>query len=201
MQEGFYFYWLLWMLWIFFFFFYPKTVIRMKWIVGILIIVALSGLEISLDSLTINCSMFGLILLAGLLMSEQSHSYFLTLCSFSFSIGYTGLLFFEQISPVWMVFPRLWLFSFLFTLVLLFISSKFIEQTSILTLGLVMGDLLHSFIIYSYGMEKLIVGLDFLDTWATALSMVFVWNVGRKLVFKIDQIVEAHTQTKTRWIR
>ncbi|MEQ6376203.1 hypothetical protein RZN25_05115 [Bacillaceae bacterium S4-13-56] len=201
-QEGFYFYWFMWMLWIIFFFFFPKTATRIKWTMGILIIVALSGVEISLSSaLTINCSVFGLLFLSGLLMSEQSNYYFLTLCSFSLSIGFSGLLFFEQISPVLMIFPRMWLFSFILTLVLFYVSNVFIQQASILTLGLVMGDILHSFIIYSYGMEKLTVGLPFLDVWATTLMMLFVLEGVRNMVFKVDQIVENHTQTKTRWIR
>src|SRR5699024_9127451 len=122
------------------------------------------------------------ILFIGLLLyfHRIAQSLYLLFSAFTICLGYTGLLFWEQLMPVWMFMPRFLMISLVLLLGITMLVKAFEDKLAIGLLGIVFGEMYYSFILSHYGIQETIGDMKFFDMLFTLILMTTFLEVLRK---------------------
>ncbi|MGM8211632.1 YphA family membrane protein [Virgibacillus sp. W0430] len=163
MESGMLFYWLSWIFWIITTFFIKKSLLRTVVSGWILLVIIGSTIYVPIGVSTVSAAL--LILLAGsaLLYTQLTQMYYALFASFTVTIGYTAILIWEKITPIWFILPRELLISIVLCLLLTMMSEQFIHRLLIGLLGISFGEIFYSFMLSSYSLQSEIGHLQFLD--------------------------------------
>ncbi|WP_186577817.1 YphA family membrane protein [Aquibacillus kalidii] len=198
-MDGLFFYWISWLIWIIVTFLRQKDRTRNILAFCLLVIITLSNKEIVIESVTFNCSLLFIYLGALIMVVTGNNKISVIFKSFCIVFGYVGLLFWEQISPVWVVFPRTVTLSLIGFITLTILSGNFKEKCTVWLLGMTNGEILHGMILQSYEMTESIGEFAFLDLLLIEIGLLIVVHYIIVLKNKLDQYSELIEKQKKRW--
>ncbi|WP_156289245.1 YphA family membrane protein [Oceanobacillus salinisoli] len=175
MITGILFYWFSWIFWIIVTFLMKKGVLRTLLAYWILFTIIGSSFYFQLGYYTISLSIIILFLGAIVLLSKQPRTLYHLFSAFTISIGYTAMLFWEKLSPIWIIIPRILLISILIGCLTSILSKAYLGRISVCLFGMIAGEMIYSVILSSYGLQEEIGEMLFLDTlFCTLLLLTFL---------------------------
>lgn len=128
---------------------------------------------------------FSLVFMA---MTKGLLLYYYLICSLIISIGYVCFHLFELFDPIWLIFDRKWMLSFVILYLILMLVKDPYHRLAVAMIGVVNGELLYSMILIKFFREIQIGNFVFLDAFAFIIFFVLIWN----LLEKIAQSFEAN---------
>jgi hypothetical protein len=178
-MEGLYFYGFTWGLWIISTFLFKKTSnIRLPLAIILLFILILSPYNVQFGKYTISYVSFFMLLVIFLIVGtfkiKKLLYFFIT--TLIMSVGYVTFLLFELFDPIWIIFKREILLSFIVAYLAVLLQKKVLGRIFIIIVGGVYGDILFSIILFPFSFPYDIGSLRFLDVCALAVMMIFGWE-------------------------
>lgn len=196
--EGLYFYFFCWISWIVVTFFFTKRTQRFLLSICLLLVIAGSNSYITLVDFQVGISylvlaIIGCILLVKILRKQYLMHYF-SICTIA--LAYVCFKLFEIYDPVWMVFNRTWMLSFglLYLGLLLFKTRE--ERYAFLLTGIVLGELLTSFVLHHVFQYSVVGAFEFLDVFAMSLAGLSMWVVFESITVYLDSIIQKRVKEK-----
>src|SRR5690625_6404917 len=106
MYELFLTYWFSWILYIFMLFLIKKSKVRSLLFIWILLVLVTFPMYITIDTLQISICLVLLLTGAIIFYVQEKVTVYRLIVTFTISIGYTGILIWENITPVWFFIDR-----------------------------------------------------------------------------------------------
>jgi hypothetical protein len=199
-MNGLFFYWLAWLLWVLITFFMEKNITRTFLAFIVLAVITFSNTIVTLfGNIEFTLSIF-VVYIFALVMVSQTNKKIITLWkSICLVFGYVGFLFWEQISPVWIVAPREILIPVFGFILLLLLNGNTKEKLAIWCLGTSTGEILHGVILHSYDMREAIGNMSFFDLLVIEISFLVIAHHIVELKKKLDIFVQSMEKQKKRW--
>lgn len=156
MYEQFLYYWFVWMIIIIVTFLMKNGKKRSFLLIWLLLMVAISQTYFWIDSIQIYYVF--IILLVGALIFYVHHTvstyhFFVT---FSIMAGYTSLLIWEIITPVWFFMPSYFLIPVILVVFTTFLIPSFYQQISVILVGMSFGQMIFEFLLIVYSLNNII---------------------------------------------
>ncbi|WP_407268711.1 hypothetical protein [Radiobacillus sp. PE A8.2] len=189
-MTGILFYWIAWMLWVITTFLMRKSFKRTFLAAGILITILSSQLVLDFNGVKVNVSIAIIFIWTIIALAKQSDwflSIFRCLC---IVFGYIGILFWEQITPVWMIASRELILPLVGLVALWVLSSSNHERVVIWCMGTTTGEVLHSFILQSYGFQEVIGDMAFFDTLFVGLGFLSITFILKEIKLRMDLLIQ-----------
>ncbi|GGB33574.1 hypothetical protein GCM10011409_08750 [Lentibacillus populi] len=189
MTNGLLFLWFAWMLWIIVTFFMKKGTKRTYFACIILLLINCSNTTLKIGDYHVLLSF--IVLLAGLLFFHSvAQSFYLLFSSFTICLGYTAILFWEQITPIWMFLPRVILIPLTLTIIITILTKQFEKRLAIGLIGITCGEIYHSFILTSYTIQEVIGDKAFFDMILTFIMLQTILEIlhkGKLAIYTFSQ--------------
>lgn len=176
-MEGLFFYWICWMFWIIVTFLIPKSNIRTKFAIWILITISVSKIYLTIGSLDISCSYVSILIGGFLMLGSRNHKSLQIFSAFTIMIGYSSLLIWETNAPVWLFMPKLIIIPLLCALLTMFISKQYYNRLANSIIGISGGEFVYSLLLSNYSISKTIGDLMFLDTLLISLLLIGIVEI------------------------
>lgn len=178
-MEGLYFYGFTWALWIISTFLIRKTSnLRLPLAIILLFILILSPYTFQFGNYTISYVSFFMLLVIFLIVGtfkvKKLLYFFIT--TLIMSVGYVTFLLFELFDPIWIIFKRELMLSFMVAYLSVLLQKKVLGRIFIIIVGGVYGDILFSIILFPFSFPYDIGSLRFLDVCSIAVMMLFSWE-------------------------
>lgn len=177
MEDGFLFYWFCWIFWILVTFFMKKTNYRTLLAYWILVTIICSPKYLYMGDFIISLSVIILFLGAMVLFSKQSKFFLHLFSAFTVTITYSALLFWEKVSPIWLILPRVFLFSIIIGYLISVLLPNLKGRITICLFGMISGEIIFSFVLASYGLREEIGEGSFLDTLLFTLLLLTILDI------------------------
>lgn len=163
MGSGIIFYWFCWILWIIATFIMKKDKRRTFLACWILMLILFSNVYISIFSIQVSVSL--LTLVGGTLFMRGKHPriIFHSFASFTVTIGYIGILIWENYTPLRLFFPQLVTISFLLVLIITFLTNGLLNRLSSGLFGIACGEIIYSLIAANYAIQDTMGDMAFFD--------------------------------------
>ncbi|WP_042223578.1 YphA family membrane protein [Oceanobacillus manasiensis] len=175
-----YFYWIGWMLWILTTFFMSYGRERDLYTIWLMSLMILSNTNIHIGLTQINASTFPIMLGSIILLLNLQRQIYLTVCTVTIILGYTSILFWEIVAPVWLFLPRELLIPLLLGLTALILVNELKSRICVILLGATMGEYVFSFYLFSYGMTRGVGELPFLGNIMMTIVIIVFLDIIRK---------------------
>ena len=196
--EGLYFYFISWIGWIVVTFFFAKG--RQRFLLSVLLLLIICGSDTYLPIMDIQVSISyivlvitSIILLVNVL-KKQYLLHYLSICTVALS--YICFKLFEIYDPVWIMFNRTWMLSFilLYLTMLLFKSKR--ERYVFLLTGMLMGELLSIIVLHSIFRYSIIGSFEFLDVLSLTVSGLSAWVFFETVTIYLDGFIQKRVKEK-----
>jgi len=145
------FYWFSWFFWVIITFFMKKNQKRIYLAGWILVVVIFSNYYIEWQMITISFPIILLFFGAVILLGNYQKWFYHLAASFVTAIGYAAFLFWETISPVWLILPRNILITVIFGLIISILAKNYVVRIAICLFGMTSGEVIYRYILASYG--------------------------------------------------
>ncbi|WP_147405166.1 hypothetical protein [Oceanobacillus bengalensis] len=132
-----------------------------------------------------------------LLASQQKLIYHL-FSSFTVTIGYAALLYWEKVSPIWLVFPRILIISIIIGFIASSLASKYITRIAVCLFGVLSGEVVHGLTLDYIGLQETIGEWLFLDTLLSALLLLTFLDILQRGKTNLDLLLKNYKQN-LRW--
>lgn len=189
-MEGFLFLWVSWILWVIVTFLMPKTKTRLMHAVFLLTTISLTSVYFVWDGLYIYLVILVLLVYGFILLTKTDRWLRHTIVSIGVGLGYSGYLFWEQVMPIMLLVSRNLLIPAMASVVLFFITNNIRDQLAIWLLSASFGELIHSFILHSYGLEAALGELRFLDATFVTIGCLLVLRGFLELRRKLNDTIQ-----------
>ncbi|MBO8154941.1 MAG: hypothetical protein H0Z32_00650 [Bacillaceae bacterium] len=193
MDYEFLFYWISWMLWVVFFFFLKNDVIRFWLSSAVLVWIITSGLSVNIFQISIRLSLIFLLFVSFILLSFSRNKWTAVLGAFGIGFGYGAYQVFEQINPLWFIFPSTVILLILGYLIVQYISADIYVQLGIWFLGITYGELLFGLVQFSYGIAYFIGDDEYLYHSVVFVAAVLLYRLFKWVSQKVSQFVQAYS--------
>ncbi|MCT2537399.1 hypothetical protein NC661_00405 [Aquibacillus koreensis] len=198
-MDGLIFLWVSWLIWIMITFFMGKDNKRTQLACWILLIIISAGITFTVSSITFSATVSVLYIGALFVLAKSKDWLLQTMKCVCLVFGYAGLLFWEQISPIWLFAPRLLIITVLGFIILQFLSASFFERCMIWCLGVTTGEIIHGLILNSYGLRESIGDLAFMDVLFIEISFLIIAQFLKELRLRIEILTQMIEKQKKRW--
>lgn len=195
MVDGYLFYWFCWIFWILVTFFMKKTKYRTFLAYWILVTIISSPHYIHLGFFIISLTVLILFIGSIIIFSKQTKIVFHLFLAFLVSITYSALLFWEKVSPIWLILPRVLLFSMIIGYLVSILSPHLRSRIAICIFGMISGEMIFSFVLASYGLQDEIGEGVFLDTLLFTLLLLTILDILHRGRIKLSEY-NSKLQTK-----
>ncbi|MGY0691787.1 YphA family membrane protein [Virgibacillus sp. FSP13] len=189
MTDGMLFLWFAWLLWIVVTFLMKKGKRRTYFACFLLLLIACSNVTLEIGGYFIQLSF--IVLIVGLLFFHAiARSFYLLFASFTICLGYTAILFWEQITPIWIFLPRSLLIPIAIVVLTIIITKQFESRLAIGLIGLTCGEMYHSFILSSYAIQEGIGDKQYFDmllTFVLFVTLLEVIQQGKMAIYALSQ--------------
>lgn len=182
-MEGIYFYWFSWISWVITSFFMKKCRERTALSFFILFMIMVSGKTYHITGYSIHAP-FVLLLFFSLVFMTKTKGFLLLyylICSLIISIGYVCFHLFELFDPIWLIFDRKWMLSFVILYLILMLVKDPSQRLAIAMIGVSNGELLYSLILKQFFPEIEIGNFIFLDAVSFIILFISFWNLFEKM--------------------
>ncbi|MDX5474458.1 MAG: hypothetical protein LPK00_02875 [Bacillaceae bacterium] len=193
-MEGYLFYYLAWIAWIIVFFFFSDRKKRFVLSSVILLLIICSQFYINILEFKWNLAYFVLLVatffyLAKVVRSKYVYMYF---ASTSISLVYVTFIIFEIFDPVFIFIGREWMLTFII-LYMCFMVFKEKEHRYIgMITGLLQGELLAAFIIYSVFGYNIVAELPFWEIVTLSITGLSLWVFFEKTTAYFNSLIQKH---------
>ncbi|MBM7619566.1 hypothetical protein JOC95_001415 [Bacillus tianshenii] len=196
--EGLYFYFLSWVGWIIVTFFFSKSKQRLMVSVLLLLIIIGSNTFIPIMEFQISFSFivlaFTAIILLVIVLKKNLLLHYFSICTVA--LAYVCFKLFEIYDPVWIIFDRTWMLSIILLYLGLMLFKSKSERFVFLLTGLLMGELLSSFVLHSVFRYSVVGSFEFLDVYALTLSGLSVWVFFETVTVYLDGFIQKRVKEK-----
>ncbi|MEC1716751.1 YphA family membrane protein [Schinkia azotoformans] len=187
-MEGIYFYWFSWIGWVITTFFMKKGKVRTTLSFFILFMIIGGDITYHLTGYSIHAP-FILLFFFSLVFIAKTKGFmqlYYLICSLIISIGYVCFHLFELFDPVWLIFDRKWMLSFVILYLILMLVKDPNHRLAVALMGICNGELLYSMILTKFfgGIE--IGNFVFLDALAFNILFILIWNSFEKIVHAFE---------------
>lgn len=188
-MEGLIFFWISWMVWIMATFFMDRNN-KYRFLLSAWILFFIMLSPWTLKIFNVETSIGGLFLLISLYifagrLKKLSKFYFL-FCAFILMMAYVTFHLFELFDPVWVIFSRNWMLSFLLVYMAVLLQKNRMLRLPLILLGGIQGEVLYALILKQFSFPYTIGSLAFLDIMAISVSISAVWIAGQWAVKYIE---------------
>ncbi len=175
-MEGVLFFWLFWIFWIVTTFFMSKSRSRLLLSAAILSVIILSSYSMKLFALNISASSLFLLLAAYITMAKQRgrKGLYLFITSFIIMLAFTTFHLYELYDPVWLIFDRNMMLSFLLTYIALLLHHDVKFRIIILICGSIHGEILYASILKHITPTYLIGSFAYLDVISISIGFLLI---------------------------
>src|SRR5690625_632390 len=194
MYELFLTYWFSWMLYIIIVFFIKKSKLRTWLTIWLLLVLITLPMFITVINFKISLVLIFLIIGAIIFYVQKKVTLYRLIVTFTISIGCTGVLIWEKITPVWFFMPPFFLISMLLVFVNFVLMKHLYEQISIVLLGVLIGYVLYDLLLIGYRLHNEIGNRAYLVICFTVLLLLFLHarseerRVGKECRDELDTI-------------
>nr|WP_133065303.1 hypothetical protein [Virgibacillus profundi] len=115
--------------------------------------------------------------------------------SFTITIGYAAILFWEKISPVWVVLPRPLLLSFLIILLIIILTKSLDHRLGIGALGISAGEYIYSLTLSGYGFYESIGQASFLENLVVTIVIITFLDILHKWKHKFFSPIHKYNES------
>ncbi|WP_106497393.1 YphA family membrane protein [Lentibacillus sp. Marseille-P4043] len=189
MTDGILFLWFAWLLWIVVTFLMKKGKRRTYFACLLLLLIACSNVTLEIGGYLIQLSF--IVLLVGLLFFHAiAKSFYLLFSSFTICLGYTAILFWEKITPIWIFIPRSVLIPTVIIVLTIIITKQFESRLAIGLIGITCGEMYYSFILSNYAIQEGIGDKSFFDmllTFVLFVTLLEVLQQGKIAIYALSQ--------------
>lgn len=172
MADSVLFYWFCWILWIIVTFFMKKNRLRTCFAVWILIFIIFSDDYIVWEGISISLSYVIMLFGTVVFIAYFSNWFYLFFASYIVCIGYAAFLFWETVSPVWMVLPRNFMIVAFTVIISTILVKNYLSRISVSLFGMLFGELFYSLTLIGYGLPVAIGGMSLTSVLATTLFFI-----------------------------
>ncbi|WP_096153741.1 MULTISPECIES: YphA family membrane protein [Bacillus] len=193
-MEGHLFYYLAWVGWIIVFFFFSDKKLRFLLSSVILLLIICSHFYINVLEFRWNLAYFVLLVATFFFLSKvtRKNSVYMYFASTSISLVYVTFIIFEIFDPVFIFLGREWMLTFII-LYMCFMLFKEKEQRYIGVLtGLLQGELLAAFIIYSVFGYNMVAELPFWEIVTLSIAGLSIWVLFEKTTAYLNSLIQKH---------
>ena len=191
-MEGYLFYYLAWIGWIIVFFFFSNKRIRFFVSSVILLLIICSQFYINILEFRWNLAYFILLIATYFFLSKlvQKNALYLYFTSTTISLVYVTFIIFEIYDPVFIFIGREWMLTFilLYTVFMVFKENKH-RYAGLLT-GLLQGELLSAFIIYTVFGYNIVAELPFWEIVTLSLTGLSAWVFFEKATAYLQSFIQ-----------
>lgn len=176
MADGLIFYWFSWILWIIITFIMNKGCRRTKFACWLLIGLLCSNTYFSFEDYNISLSFLFLFSGGILLQAKLPGLQYTVFLSLTVMIGYTAVLLWEFLAPVWIILPRFILIPLLLFITLCFLADNIYHRLTAGLTGVCGGEIIYNIIMSSYHFRAEIGDSAFFDQLITLIVLIVCWN-------------------------
>ncbi|MDF1507710.1 hypothetical protein PZE06_05870 [Robertmurraya sp. DFI.2.37] len=182
-MEGIFFFWLFWIFWIITTFFMSKSRLRLVLSAAILSVIILSTYTMKWFTLNISASSLFLLLATYVIMAKQKgrKGLYLFITSFIIMLAFTTFHLYELYDPVWLIFDRNMMLSFLLTYITLLLHHDVKFRIITLICGSIHGEILYAAILKHITPSYLIGSFAYLDVISISLGLLLIINGFKKV--------------------
>ncbi|MEW9674703.1 hypothetical protein ABRT01_00685 [Lentibacillus sp. L22] len=198
MTDGLIFLWFSWILWIIVTFFMRKGRKRTYFACVLLLLICGSNMTWEIGEYKVTFSF--LILFVSLVFFHTiAQSLYLLFSAFTLCLAYTGILFWEQITPIWMFLPRMILIPLVLVTIISVLIKSFEHKLAIGLFGITFGEIYHSVVLVRYTIREPIGDTAFFDMLMTFLMLLTVLEIlhkGKTVLYAFAQTFSRPTVKK-----
>lgn len=181
--DGIYFYWIAWIGWVFTTFLMKKNQARSVISFLILFILIGSSSTFQFAGFTIRLSFLLLLFISFVVMAKIKglKLYYYVFSSLIVTIGYVGFKLFELFDPVWLIFDRNWMLSFVIFYLILMLVKEFYNRLIIAIISISNGEILFALILKNFSIPIEIGEFQFFDVLAIIILLIALWRSLEKM--------------------
>ncbi|WP_053219385.1 YphA family membrane protein [Virgibacillus senegalensis] len=199
-MDGLLFYWICWLLWTAATFLFKKNKTRFYLSFVILLLLSCSNTEVLVCNLQVNLAVIVSFLSGIIYLAKKKEWILLLFGSLCMTFCYVGILLWELISPIWLFVPRLLMIPLIAVILLLFLADNLIDKCLVWSLGITSGEILHGFIMNSYGFHTSIGELAFFDLLFGGIALQILLKLVLVTKYKLDTLAQTiERKLKMRW--
>ncbi|BAB05356.1 YphA family membrane protein [Halalkalibacterium halodurans] len=198
-MSGGYFFWFAWTSWIVITFFVPKSKVRTKLAVVLLLLIIMSGIQFTIGGQAINASVIFLQMIGYFLVRRSKGTTLLYVCMGTWVIAaaYAGFHFIEVFDPVVLIVDRIWLLGPIIAVLVLLLAVDRRKRFSFVILGFTHGEWLVTFgFRHSYHPVEL-GSFASLDVFMVSSFLIACWSALEWLATWIASITDRRKQTSS----
>ncbi|MUV39765.1 hypothetical protein JNUCC1_03649 [Lentibacillus sp. JNUCC-1] len=136
---------------------------------------------VALSDISFNMTFFLMFLGSIFVFVRKSLPLYALFCALALSIGYTSMLLWEQLMPVWWFMPKLLMMPLLVCILVVLMQRTTEGRMVVSVLGMVNGEMLHKLILYGYHIQIDIGSFEFLDQVTVTVLLILVIHTFRWL--------------------
>ncbi|QFT89418.1 hypothetical protein FIU87_12235 [Bacillus sp. THAF10] len=197
-SAGLYFYFLCWVVWIISTFFFQKSTIRTFLSVVLLLLIASSTTYVDIFGFTTNVAF--LVILATsfiLLIKTMKQKYILLYLSITtLSLAYVCFCIFEIFDPVWILFNRTWLLSFILLYLALMLFKGRMERFVFMLAGITQGEIFKCLLWKNVFAYSVMGEFDFLAVLTLSLAGMSTWVLFETITVYLDAVIQKRVKEK-----
>lgn len=118
----------------------------------ILLAIILADYFIRWNAMTISIPFILIFIGAAGLLGSLPRWFYLLASAFTVGIGYAAFLFWETISPVWLIMPRFMQITIIFGLLISLLVKPYIAKIAVCLFGMAAGELIYVLTLTEYGL-------------------------------------------------
>src|SRR5690625_1028996 len=167
-------YWFSWILFIIIVFFMNKSKLRSSLIIWLLLVLITFPMFVTVKTLQISICLGLLISGAIIFYVQEKVSIYRLIVTFTISIGYTGILIWEHITPVWFFMPSFIIISILLVSVMIVLFRQLHEQISVVLVGGLFGHVLYDLLLIGYSLHNVVGNNAYIVICLTVLLLIVI---------------------------
>jgi hypothetical protein len=194
MYEDFLCFWLLWLLFIIVVFFMKNSMKQFSFACWILLTIWLSNGYVDMEGAQLSLALVLILFGAIIYFVETALSMLKLFQAFTVMVGYTALLMWAKLAPIWFFIPAYVLIPLVIVFLTLFIQRQKGQETSfsVILFGMTLGQVLFDYLLYIYHLKAVIGDIDYLIYVSLAILLLLLF---RSLFFTV-QHVSTYVQRK-----
>lgn len=200
-MDGIFFYWISWIVWVSIMFFIPKTVpFRFDVLFHLLAIMVLFGYTLEFFSFTVHLSGIYLMLILCVYVRKQPLLKILELITGSFivTLAYASFQLFSILDPIWLFLKAPYLLCIFLNYLALILFKNWKQRLFVLAVGMILGDLVYSSLLYSHSMPYETLADAWHDHAVIVLGGAALWRVIELIIRYFFSLSQARFLTKER---
>ena len=167
-------YWFSWILFIIIVFFMKKSKLRTMLTVWLLIVLITFPMYVTFMDLQISIVFVLLLCGAIIFYVREKITIYRLIVTFTISVGYTGILIWETVAPVWFFMPSFFMIAILLVFINSMMTKHLYEQIASVLVGVLFGHVLYDLLLIGYSLHNVIGNNAYIVICLTVLLLIVI---------------------------